>query len=358
VSGDGRLGAAAMPRWLVVELIRRNDVPGLFVVGLAVMLTFALERLVGMSPLVGGVLLGAIFANAGLLTARFVPGVAFAAKRLLRIGIVLLGLRLSVDEMRELGIKGVIAVVVVVLLTFFGVQFLARLMGLSEGLGLLVATGYSICGASAVAAMAPLSTADEEETAYAIGLVTLCGSLSILVLPFFGHLMNLSDLTFGAWVGAGVHDVGQVTATASAYSEASLVPATLVKLTRVILLAPMVFGVGVASRRRRVAQRAAADGGVEGVEGGEPDVHVPLVPLFVVGFLAAICLRATGWLSPEQLLRAKNAEQIFLTAGMFGLGASVQVSRLRRLGGRPMVLGLVSWVLVAGAAFVAAVAIT
>ncbi len=354
MSADVRSDRTTLSQWFVVELVRRNDLPGLVVVGLAVMLAFALDRMIGMSPLVGGVVLGAIFANVGLLTAPFVPGVAFAAKRLLRIGIVLLGLRLSFDQMRELGVKGVVAVVVVVLLTFFGVQLLARLMGLSEGLGLLVATGYSICGASAVAAMAPLSTADEEETAYAIGLVTLCGTLSILVLPFLGHLMNLSDLTFGAWVGAGVHDVGQVTATASAYSEASLAPATLVKLTRVILLAPMVFGVGVASRRRRTAQQAGGEDG----DGTAPDVHVPLVPLFVAGFLAAICLRATGWLSPEQLLRAKNAEQIFLTAGMFGLGASVQVARLRRLGGRPMVLGLASWVLVAGAALLAAIAIT
>ena len=354
MSPDAVSDPCSLSQWTAVELVRRNELPGLVVVGLAVALAFALERVIGISPLVGGVLLGAIFTNVGLLTVRFVPGIAFAAKRLLRIGIVLLGLRLSFDQMRELGIKGVIAVVIVVLLTFFGVQLLARAMGLSEGLGLLVATGYSICGASAVAAMAPLSTADEEETAYAIGLVTLCGSLSILVLPPLGHLMELSDLTFGAWVGAGVHDVGQVTATASAYSEASLVPATLVKLTRVILLAPMVFGVGIASRRRRAAQRAVGDG----VDGADPDVHVPLVPLFVVGFLAAICLRATGWLSTETLLRAKNAEQIFLTAGMFGLGASVQVARLRRLGGRPMVLGLVSWVLVAGAAFVAAVAIT
>ena len=241
-----------------MELVRRSDLPGLVVVGFAVLAAFVLDRTIGVSPLVGGVLLGAVFANAGLLSARFVPGVEFAAKRLLRIGIVLLGLRLSFDQMRDLGLKGVLAVVVVVLLTFFGVQLLARLMGLSEGLGLLVATGYSICGASAVAAMAPLSTADEEETAYAIGLVTLCGSLSILVLPFLGHLMNLSDVTFGAWVGAGVHDVGQVTATASAYSEASLAPATLDKLTRVIMLAPMVFGVGVASRRRRLAQRRLA----------------------------------------------------------------------------------------------------
>lgn len=331
--------------------MERVDLPGLAVVALAVVAAFVVEPWVGLSPLVVGVVLGALYANSGLLTSRFRPGISYASKRLLRIGIVLLGLRLSFDEMRELGLVGVAAVVAVVLATFFGVQLLARAMGLSSGLGLLVATGYSICGASAVAAMAPLSDADEEETAYAIGLVTLCGSLSILVLPFLGHAMGLDDLTFGMWVGAGVHDVGQVTATASAYAEAALVPATLVKLTRVILLAPMVFGVGLAARRRLRARHAEVAAVV-------PHVDVPIVPLFVAGFLAAIALRATGWLSDDALSTAKDAEQIFLTAGMFGLGAGIDVGRLRRLGGRPLALGIVSWVFVAGAALVAAVAIT
>lgn len=339
-----------LSHWLVVK---RVDLPGLAVVAVAVVAAFVVEPWVGVSTLVVGVVLGAVYANSGLLTARFQPGVTYASKRLLRIGIVLLGLRLSFDEMRELGVAGVAAVVAVVLATFFGVQLLARAMGLSSGLGLLVATGYSICGASAVAAMAPLSDADDEETAYAIGLVTLCGSLSILLLPFLGHAMGLDDLTFGTWVGAGVHDVGQVTATASAYAEAALAPATLVKLTRVILLAPMVFGVGLAARRRLRRLDPAED-----VSAGEPRVDVPIVPLFVAGFLAAIALRATGWLSDDALATARDAEQVFLTAGMFGLGAGIDVGRLRRLGGRPLVLGLVSWVLVAGAALVAAVAIT
>lgn len=337
-----------------MELVRRADLPGLAVVALAVLVAFLVESVAGVSPLVVGVVLGAIVANTGVVTARFRPGISFASKRLLRIGIVLLGLRLSFDEMRELGVAGVIAVVVVVLATFVGVQALARVMGLSSGFGLLVATGYSICGASAVAAMAPLSDADEEETAYAIGLVTLCGSLSIVVLPLLGRAMGLDDQTFGTWVGAGVHDVGQVTVTATAYSGAALVPATLVKLTRVLLLAPMVFGVGLAARRRLQARRSTADG--EGLE--LPEVRVPIVPLFVAGFLAAIMVRATGWLSADALSAAKEAEQIFLTAGMFGLGAGIDLGRLRRLGGRPLALGLASWILVAGVALVAAVAVT
>ena len=232
----------------------QRDAPGLLLVGIAVVLAFALGEVVDVSPLVGGVVLGVIVANVGLLRPALAPGLTFATKRLMRAGVIMLGLRLSLDQVRDLGLIGALAVVAVVVASFFGIQGLARLMGVRAGLGLLVATGYSICGASAVAAMEPLADADEEEVAYAIGLVTLCGSLSIIVLPAIGHAIGLGVEQFGTWAGAGVHDVGQVTATASAYAEASLAPALLVKLTRVVLLAPMVAGVGLWRRRQHVAR--------------------------------------------------------------------------------------------------------
>ena len=318
----------------------RPYVPGLVLVGIAVVLAFWLGDVVDISPLVGGVVLGVIVANLGLIRPALAPGLTFATKRLLRAGVVMLGLRLSVDQVRDLGLIGAVTVVVVVVASFFGIQALARLMGVRPGLGLLVATGYSICGASAVAAMEPLADADEEEVAYAIGLVTLCGSLSIIVLPAIGHALGLSFEQFGTWAGAGVHDVGQVTATASAYAEASLAPALLVKLTRVVLLAPMVAGVGVWRRREHMA--VAQDGR-----------RPPIVPLFVLGFLVAIALRATGWLSADALDKAKNIEQALLTAGMFGLGCGVAFGRLRRLGGRPLALGLASWAVIAAVALAA-----
>ncbi len=327
---------AQMSRPLRVEL------PGLIVVVACVVVSFVASELVDVSPLVAGVVLGVVFANTGAIRPSYRPGFTFAAKRLLRVGIVLLGLRLSLDQVRELGIAGALAVVVVVVLTFAGVQLFARALGLSPGLGLLTATGFSICGASAVAAMEPLSGADEEETAYSIGLVTLCGTLSIATLPVLGQILDMTVQQFGTFAGAAVHDVGQVTATASAFDEESLPRATLVKLTRVILLAPMVAGVGLWVRRRPAVDPTAT--------------RPPIVPLFVVGFLAAIALRATDWLSDDALSAARRAEQAFLAAGMFGLGAGVEFARLRRLGGRPLILGMGSWVIVAvlalGAAYV------
>lgn len=321
----------------------RAELPGLAIVVACVAAAFVAGAVVDVSPLVIGVVLGVVTANAGLVRPTYRPGFVFASKHLLRVGVIVLGLRLSLDQIGALGVTGALTVVAVVVFTFVSVQLLAVALGLSPGLGLLTATGFSICGASAVAAMEPLSRADEEETAYAIGLVTLCGTLSIAVLPLVGQWLDMGVEQFGAFAGAAVHDVGQVTATASTFGEESLATATLVKLTRVILLAPMVAGVGL--WRRRVT--AVAPGAT----------RPPVVPLFVVGFLAAIALRATDWLSDDALDAARYVEQAFLTAGMFGLGAGVEFARLRRLGGRPLVLGLGSWVLVAGAALAASVVI-
>lgn len=315
------------------------ELPGLAAVIACVAFAVVVSGVVEVSPLVIGVVAGMVVANTGLVRPGLRPGLTFAAKRLLRVGVVLLGLRLSLDQVRELGVTGAVTVVAVVLATFIGVQLFARALGLSSGLGLLAATGFSICGTTAVAAMAPVSDADADETAYAVGLVTLCGTLSIFVLPLVGQLLDLSVQQFGAFAGAGVHDVGQVTATAAAYDEESVAQATLVKLTRVVMLAPMVAAVGLWMRRRRPVESGAA--------------RPPIVPLFVIGFLAMIALRATDVLSDGALDAARWWQQAFLTAGMFGLGAGVELTRLRRLGGRPLVLGLGSWVIVAGLALAA-----
>ena len=297
-----------------------------------------------LSPLVMGVIVGAVVANTVALPDHMAPGITFGARSLLRVGIVLLGFRLSLGDLAALGSDGLIVVAVVVSVTFIGTQVLARVMGVPGDLGLLVATGYSICGASAIAAVDGVIQADEEETAYAVGLVTLCGTLSIAVLPLLAEPLGLAGEAFGTWVGGSVHDVGQVVATAAQDSEDAVAAATVVKLTRVVLLAPMIALIAFRHRRRDRSER-------DGTQAAGT-AHPPLVPLFVVGFVAAILLRSTGVIPPSGLDAIKTAEKVFLTVALVGLGMSVRLDRLRRLGGRPLVLGLAAWVLVAGTAYV------
>jgi uncharacterized integral membrane protein (TIGR00698 family) len=300
------------------------------------------------SPLVAALALGALVVNVVPIPDHLAPGIAFGGRSLLRLGIVLLGFRLSIGDVARLGLPGLGVVGVVVAGTFFGTQWLGRRLGLSEDLGLLVATGYSICGASAIAAMDGVVHADEEETAYAITLVTLCGTLSIFVLPLIAHAVGMPAGDFGTWVGGSVHDVGQVVATASQEGPRAVAAATVVKLTRVVLLAPLVAAVALRRRHRSIEF---------GAEEGD-EQHPPILPLFVCGFLAAIVVRSSGVLSPATLATIATTEKLVLTVALVGLGMGVRVSRLRRLGGRPLVLGLLAWPLVAGVAFVGTMILT
>ena len=323
----------------------RDVVPGVgLVVVLAVVATLVAGLSSSLSPLVTGIVIGALVANVVTVPDSVKPGVAFCARSVLRVGIVILGLRLSLGDLGELGANGLIVVAAVVTVTFFGTQWIARRLGIGPDLGLLIATGYSICGASAIAAMDGVVDAEEEETAYAITLVTLCGSLSIIVLPLIAEAVGLTGAAYGTWVGGAVHDVGQVVATASHGGSDALAAATVVKLTRVVLLAPMVAL--VALRRRRT--HAVPDGAK----------RPPLLPLFVIGFLVAIAVRSTGVLGDDVLATAKDVEKIVLTIALVGLGMGVQIAKMRRLGGRPLVLGMLSWILVAGAAYVGTALVT
>ena len=313
------------------------------------------ELFATVSPHVVAVVLGAVAANTGVVRSRHRPGLRLAGKRVLRIGIVLVGFRLSLGEVRDLGPRALIAVCVVVAITFTGTRWLGHRLGLSPSLSLLVATGYSICGASAIAAAEPFADATDEEVAYSIALVTLCGSLAIAVLPPLGALFGLSNHGFGAWVGASVHDVGQVVAAASTRDVVALKAAVVVKLTRVALLAPLLMGIAVASRRRSVGHTSAVTVTVIAATATATATakRPPLLPLFVALFLAAVVVRTVFDIPRRGLDGIQTAETILLGAGLFALGSGVDVGRLRGLGGRPLALGLISWILVATTALAA-----
>lgn len=284
---------------------------------------------------------GVAVANLGLVGPAVTPGLELCAKRLLRVGVVLLGLRLSLGDVARLGGPGLLVVLAVVTVTFLGTRAIARRLGISEGLGLLVAVGFAICGASAIAAVDAVRAAEEEEVAFAVALVTLCGTLSIVLLPALRSPLGLDLPQFGQFVGASVHDVTQVVATASAAGPEALGPAVVVKLSRVVLLAPLVALLGRRHHR-------SAGGGPATHPGPRP----PLVPLFVAGFLVAVGVRSLGIVPERWLTVASGAEALVLAVAMFGLGAGVQLGRLRAIGLRPLALGMVSWVVVAATSYV------
>ncbi|MEV1327958.1 putative sulfate exporter family transporter [Micromonospora costi] len=323
---------------------RRAVLPGLLVAGVGAAAAWAVHwALPAVPTLTVAIVLGVVAAHLPAVRDRVRgvarPGLSVAGKRLMRLGIVLLGLKLSVQDVRALGWPTIVMVVAVVAATFLGTWWLGRRIGLPGDQPLLIAAGYAICGASAIGAVSAATGSDEEDAASSVALVTLCGTLAIAVLPLLQHPLGLDAAEFGRWVGASVHDVGQVVATAQTADPAALGDAVLVKLMRVALLAPLVAVVALALRRRHATRPG-------------PATKPSIVPLFVVGFLVMIGLRSTGWLPAGVLDGAALAQEILLSAALFGLGSAVHLPTLARTGKRAAALGLSAWAVVAGVSYV------
>ncbi|WP_223165873.1 YeiH family protein, partial [Lentzea indica] len=175
-----------------------SPVPGLTLVAGGVTVAMVVSWLLpSVSALTAAVLLGAVVANVVPLAPSLGPGMKFAGRRLLRLGIVLLGLKLVVRDVLALG-YGVLAVAVAaVVVTFVATRWLGRMLGVNDGLSLLIATGFSICGASAVAAMNGVREQDEQDVARALGLVTLFGTVAMFSLPALHPFTGLSPAAYG-----------------------------------------------------------------------------------------------------------------------------------------------------------------
>lgn len=342
---------------------RPSKLPGLALAALGVALAGTVHMLLPPVPmLTAAVVLGITAAHLPgartLVRGPARPGLSLAGKRLMRLGVVLLGLKLSVGDILGLGWTTVAMVIVVVAATFCGTLWLGRKLGLPGDQPLLIATGYSICGASAICAVSEVRESDERDVATSVALVTLCGTLAIAVLPLLHHPLGLDAGQFGRWVGAGVHDVGQVVATAQSAGEHALGQAVLVKLMRVALLAPLVAAVVLSVRSRRAAEVKAAAGTVtaagtaaDGADKAGKVQRPPLVPLFVIGFLLMVAVRTTGWAPVSALGMAQTVQEVVLAAALFGLGSAVHLPTLARTGGRVAALGLCSWVVIAGVSY-------
>ncbi|MET0853542.1 MAG: putative sulfate exporter family transporter [Microterricola sp.] len=328
--------------------------PGVAIAGAAALVAWAIHALLPAIPLLTaavaiGIIVGQIPAARGPLNGVLAPGLSVASKQFMRLGIVLLGLKLSLVDILGLGWLSIVMIVAIVLLTFIGTIGLGRAFGLPGHQPLLIATGFSICGASAIGAMSGVVRAKDEETATPIALVTLCGTLAIAVLPLLWHPLGLSTEQFGQWVGASVHDVGQVVATAQIAGPAALAVAIVVKLTRVLMLAPMVAVAAGMERRKHGAavELAVRTGGAAPEAAARP----PIVPLFVAGFLAAVLVR-TLLPVPESVLEVADWLQTALLAmALFGLGSVVRLGELMLTGWRALVVGLLSWALIAALAY-------
>jgi uncharacterized integral membrane protein (TIGR00698 family) len=272
--------------------------------------------------------LGVAAANLGVLPRTATGQLGLVTKKLLRAGIVLLGFSVSFASITALGLPLIAVVAGSLVGTLVLTTWLGRRMGLSAPRALLIGTGFSICGASAIAGMEETAGADEEDVTVSIAMVTLFGTLALVLLPLLQGPLGLTDLQFGMWAGASVHEVGQVVAAASPAGAAVVAVAVVVKLTRVVMLAPVVATVSIMQRMRSSAGSAARG-------------RTALVPLFVLGFLACVALRSTGMVPASALDWIGHLQVAALGTALFGMGCSVKIASLFKGSGAVMVVSAV-----------------
>jgi uncharacterized integral membrane protein (TIGR00698 family) len=300
------------------------------------------------------VMLGILWRNTLGVPAWATQGLNWAMHRLLRVGIALVGLRLTLAGATAIAVTALpvaLSCLTVALLAGFTV---ARLLQVPRRLGLLLAIGTAVCGCTAVVAMSPVIRARHAETAFAVTCVVLFGCLAMLAYPWVaGHFLGTSPVHAGIFLGTAIHDTSQVIGAALIYSQQAAAPqalaaASVAKLLRNLSIAVLIpVAAWLTQRHERTEDETSR---AEKARAG----RAPLVPFFVLAFIGFIALRTAGdalFASPlwQALINTGyTASDLFLTCGMSAVGLSVAFGEMWRIGWRPLAAGFVVATLVGG----------
>ena len=303
------------------------------------------------SAIMMAILLGILIRNTLTLPASLQPGIRFGLVRVLRFGIVLLGIRLSLGEAGAIGLKALPVIIGAVAAALLIVTYLARRLGLSGRLGTLIAVGTSICGATAIVATAPTISAKDDEVAYSVAVVTLFGVVAMLLYPFAGNWIFDGDaVKAGLFMGTSVHETAQVAGAGLVYQQyynepGALDVATVTKLVRNLGMLLVIPLMSIIYHRNHT-------------DGSEPPKWYTMIPLFVIGFALMSLLRTVGdmgeqpfgVLDPETwkaiVSHTKELAEICLAVAMAAVGLGTSIKGLVAIGLKPLGVGLFSALLV------------
>lgn len=291
------------------------------------------------------ILFGAIVAAlAGERVRPLDPGLRFAAQRILRLGIVLLGARLSLGEIARIGLPATGLILVTMTASLAVVLAVSRLARVERRLALLIAVGSAVCGNTAIVATAPVIGARPREVAYAVATITLFGTLAVFLYPAIGRAFAVSPSTFGLWSGVAVHDTSQVIATGAAFGPEALDVATVVKLIRNALMAPLLLLIAAVWSSRSERGDEALDEGAARTAGSSGAVRrgaLRAVPLFVFGFLALAGLRTIGVIGADTAASFDTVARACILVALAAVGISIRFGELRAISWRPLAVGFI-----------------
>jgi uncharacterized integral membrane protein (TIGR00698 family) len=290
------------------------------------------------TPLVVAMAVGILFRNAFILPSVYREGIVYSMRRVLRCAVALLGVRITFDTIASLGWGGLAIALVPLVLTLVATLIIGKLMKSDLSESLLIATGTSICGASAIMTVGAVTQAREDDVIVAISSITIFGTILMLTYPvaFDLGLFNLTDKEYGLWAGASIHEVAQVIAAAFGGNQVSGEIGTIIKLTRVAALVPFAFILSFL-----VANGIIKAAGGKSIQGGVK------FPVFLFGFLGMVLLNSWEFFTPKAIRWIEAFDMFLLTMAMAAMGLETDFSRLIKIGFRPFLLSIFTTLFIA-----------
>ncbi len=298
---------------------------------------------ISFSPMIIGIILGMLYANSlrNHLPETWVPGIQFCAKKILRLGIILYGFRLTFQDILNVGVAGILIDIVVVIVTVVGGVYLGRLLKMDRDIALLTSIGSGICGAAAVLGAESTIHTKPYKTAVAVATVVIFGTISMFIYPvaYRSGLLGLTPDEMGIYAGATLHEVAHTVGAGNAMGADISNVAIIVKMIRVMLLVPVLFSLGywMAMRRTKSANDTSVKGNVA-------------IPWFALGFLGVIGFNSFNLLPQMTVDTINYIDTFLLTMAMVALGAETSIDKFKKAGAKPFVLAFILyiWLLAGG----------
>ena len=292
----------------------------------------------GLFPLIGSSVLAIVFGivlnNSMKLPAMFQEGLSYSGKKLLQYSIIFLGFSMSIGQVSETGLSSLRISLITILIAFLAAYLAGRFFKMNRVLTILIGFGTAICGGSAIAAASPILEADEEEIALSISTIFFFNILAVFIFPFLGHLLQMSDTFFGTWAGTAINDTSSVVAAGYTYSPSAGDLATIVKLSRALMIVPacLIFAAFRYIKSKQSAQKTNLK---------------QIFPWFIAWFVLASLVSSLGFLPAAVIPYTKFISQWLMAMALAAIGAKVSFKQFKQAGAAPLLTGAFAWFCVA-----------
>lgn len=312
--------------------MNKKIIPGVIASIIVTVLAYLLQSIpiikkLNLSTLIIAIIIGGFIKNTVGISKKLEEGIRFCSKKVLRLAIILLGFKLSFSQILTIGPKAVVVVLISTSATILFTKYIGRKFKLKNDLTILLATGISVCGAAAIAAVDAIIKSDEEDVAYSIGVITALGVIFMFVYPLMFNFFKMNSQLYSIWAGASIHEVAQVVAAGFTVSNDVGTQATIVKLTRVLFIIPITLILSLTSSKK---------------ENSKFSFKNVSVPYFILLFLLIVVINSIIQIPKNILNLLVKLDGYLMTLAMAGLGLDLNITSMKRVGLKPLFLGIIA----------------